>query len=716
MNNTILNVNQNEPLVIIGNGPSLKGFDFKRFIGVKTLGMNAAYRYWDEIGWYPSYYCCLDDRLLETHYRQIYELLMEEKVERIFVTAKFLEFYPNLAQSNRVDLLDSFIPYWYENRGKNYGIPQRSSNAFLTDNPKKLTTGSYSVRYCIALGYCKILLLGIDCRYIPVVEGAKQVGDLKMVMEKTPTANPNYFFAGYQQAGDVFQVPNPAVHGGNLHLQSFEALRDDLSKYVPGAEVINCNQQSELYDKQVFSYIDFDLAVTGNRLGAIVVPTTSFELDRIIANFKFWNQPGHVPYLHPPDRPSVYLHFVFNSSVDIKFELEARAAFKQAEWVARCFKDIRFSYCNLRGMQDIYRRSAEGEVSAEGYKSGPNNQFFMIIEKLARDYPYIFYMETDCFPIRPNWLQKLIEIVNSTEAFWIKGSLYRGTSGVDQLYQNHLNGNAIYATGNSDFQRFVREIWKPFLFHTTKYNNRRIAYDCLLPIYFDRADASSKSNNKLIWYQWQNVASRFSYTNFIQNHSGTREAKGESEISVQQILRHYPETYIVHGSHFATEIGLEIQSLKRKKIIDKSIVESDYKANNSFKRLYFIGKHLEGQVKEIEDDTFQLHGNFSNNYIAYIYSGIIQASSTLKGEVDVDLSTQATLVLSLNRHGSTKFEGLICRYPLPSGTHKLEISSHFKESHSGVRIQIAVDDDGNSHDNIIKIKSYSLKQADESLS
>ncbi len=40
--------------IVMGNGPSLKGFDFTRLNGVTTLGMNAAYRYWDQIGWYPT--------------------------------------------------------------------------------------------------------------------------------------------------------------------------------------------------------------------------------------------------------------------------------------------------------------------------------------------------------------------------------------------------------------------------------------------------------------------------------------------------------------------------------------------------------------------------------------------------------------------------------------------------------------------------------------
>ncbi len=675
MSNTILNVNPNEPLVIIGNGPSLKGFDFKRFRGLKTLGMNAAYRYWERIGWYPSYYCCLDDRLLETHYRQIYDLLMEEKVERVFVTVKFLEFYPDLASHDRVDILDSFIPYRYKTRGQKYGIPQRSSSAFLTDNPKKLTTGSYSVRYCIALGYLKILLLGIDCRYIPVVEGAKQVDDLKMVMEKTPAINPNYFFEGYQQAGDVFQVPNPEVHGGNLHLQSFEALRNDLPKYVPGVELINCNQASELYDKRVFSYQDFDLAVTGNRLGAIVVPTIKHELGRILENFSLWNRPNCAPYLQPPSRPSVYLHFVLNSSKDIEFESKVTSAFEKTELVKQCFKGIRFDYCNLEGMRDLYRRSYKGEVSAEGYKSGPNNQFFTTIETLVQNYPYIFYMETDCFPIKSNWLQKLIEIVGVPENFWIKGSVYRGSSEVSEAFQTHINGNAIYAVGDLEFQRFIREIWKPFLLKLTRDKDPRIAYDCALPMYFADASASSQdSKDNFKWRQWQNLANRFTYTNYIQNHSGTEESKGLTKVSVGQILQYFPDTYIVHGAHFADEV--------------KHLALGGLNQNKNGKD---IQQNLQGDVKKIKSNVFHFNGHYSKNYLAYILLNNVMPRQTLRGKIEVIVSTTVTIVLSLNRHGTTKFEGSMQRQTLSPGTHILNIQHTFKQSHSACRLQLGVD-------------------------
>ena len=48
-------------------------------------------------------------------------------------------------------------------------------------------------------------------------------------MPRTPDHNPNYFFDDYQRAGDQFNVPNPDAHGGDLHLASFRALRDDLA-------------------------------------------------------------------------------------------------------------------------------------------------------------------------------------------------------------------------------------------------------------------------------------------------------------------------------------------------------------------------------------------------------------------------------------------------------------------------------------------------------
>lgn len=45
------------PLVLIGNGPSISGFDWERLDGVDTMAMNAFNRVSEETGWFPTYYC-----------------------------------------------------------------------------------------------------------------------------------------------------------------------------------------------------------------------------------------------------------------------------------------------------------------------------------------------------------------------------------------------------------------------------------------------------------------------------------------------------------------------------------------------------------------------------------------------------------------------------------------------------------------------------------
>jgi hypothetical protein len=663
-----------QKLVVIGNGPSLKDFDFNNFRGLKTLGMNAAYRYWERINWYPTYYCCLDDRLLETHYQQIYDLLMTEKVERIFVTYRFLDFYPQLATHPRVDVLDSFVSHRYQTRHQQYGFPRKEANSFLTDYPKKLTTGCYSIRYGIYLGYRQILLLGIDCRYVPVVTGARVVDELKMVMDETPQSNQNYFFDDYQQAGDVFQIPNPEVHGGNLHLQSFEALRDDIPNYTPGVEIINCNKQSELYVYNVFPYQTFEVASCGNKLGAVVVPTIKFELERILENFKLWNQLAYLPYLQPPDKPSTYLHFVFNAFRDEAMEEQITEAFKAAKLVAKCFQDIRFSYCELSGMDDIYRRSYQGEVGSWGYKSGPNNQFFMTIEKFSADYPYIFMMETDCFPVKANWLQRAAEIANNSERFWIKGSLYRGNSPIMKSQQDHINGNALYASGDRDFQCFIREVWKPFVLKNTKEVDRTLAYDCAIARYFDKAESAT---NNFPWLHWQNTAHLLTYTNFIQNHSGGREAKGEDEITLKEILSYCPDTYVVHAPHFGPQVAAN-QNGGNNIVVD---------------RVKFDEIYLQGKIDKLQENLFELSGNFAGNYIAYLFKGKVRSNNALEGLVKISLTTSQTIVLSLNRQGMKKFEGTTIKYSLSPGNHEIKVTHSFKDSHTGCRIQLGVEGD-----------------------
>ena len=88
-------MSRNRTIFVLGNGPSLRGFDFHTLDGFDTLGMNAAYRHWDQIGWYPTYYCCLDDQLIQTHHLEILRLVNEGLVKGAFLHGSFLNFIQN---------------------------------------------------------------------------------------------------------------------------------------------------------------------------------------------------------------------------------------------------------------------------------------------------------------------------------------------------------------------------------------------------------------------------------------------------------------------------------------------------------------------------------------------------------------------------------------------------------------------------------------------
>ena len=231
----------NNSIFILGNGPSMRGFDFNKLGNVPTMGLNAAYRYWEKINWYPTYYCCLDVEVLSSHKDQIKNLILTNKVKKIFVKQCLIDLVPVLKDNPDVII--------YENIS-------RSSNFFKSRQPGKLTTGSHCIRFAMALGFTNIYLLGIDLRYVEMIKESKRqtINGYKLIITETPKNNPNYFFDGYQQKGDRYHLPNPHIQNENLHQLAFEVLRNDIAQYKFNINIFNCNKKSVLYDNNVFPY------------------------------------------------------------------------------------------------------------------------------------------------------------------------------------------------------------------------------------------------------------------------------------------------------------------------------------------------------------------------------------------------------------------------------------------------------------------------------
>jgi len=242
-------------IVILGNGASLRGFDLHLFQSVSTLGMNAAYRYWERINWYPDYYVCVDDQMIQTHHEAIRELVQKKKVKAALVKAQILDYYPELMDIDSLYFLESFQISLRKKLVEKHQVPKIFSKEFQSCEPSKITTGAYSVRFAAFIGYREITMLGIDLKYQEIIPEAVYRGGSKLEIAETPRKNPNYFFDDYQQKGDQYNIPNPPIYNENLHVNSFKALAKDVTLYNWNAKIYNSNLSSVLHEESIFPFV-----------------------------------------------------------------------------------------------------------------------------------------------------------------------------------------------------------------------------------------------------------------------------------------------------------------------------------------------------------------------------------------------------------------------------------------------------------------------------
>ncbi len=663
-------------LVVIGNGPSLRDFDFHSLRGADTLGMNAAYRYWDRIEWYPDHYCCLDDQLIETHHEEIQRLVHSGCVRSAFVAGNYLILHPEDADNPRITVLDEFSRHWAERRGKSFGRDFVSHPAFQSSDTRKVTTGAYAVRYGAFLGYRRLALIGIDLRYVELLPEAKlqQEGGIALEITATPDKNPNYFFDDYQRAGDRYNVPNPAQHDFDLNPQSFEVLARDFES-LP-VLIVNCNPGSELERRKIFPLKTLKEAIHAPDLGAVVVPTHKGEKDQILASLALWDKPPCRPFVVPPDCPPK-LVIVFNNSSGKEIAAEIETAFQGSKTLETMFSGIEFRYLDLSGEKDSYIRDYKVGSGEHGYKSGPNHQFFETMRLVSDCGPYIYLMETDCAPLGPNWLGHLSEAVSGAEPFWIKGSAYRGDTSLSPRFARHLNGSAIYAVGDPSFQSFISEHWEPALLAMVATEDRRLAYDCGLETLFT---ASEPTPNSTGWRLWQETAHKFRYTGLLQNRSAAVDLDADPSELAETGAQN--GCVVLHNARVTRYMeGLEQPAARSKKPKKNSAPPDD---------LHFVSTIMHGAVQK-DGAVYNLSPG-KDNWIAAHFVGQIRQGHEVRAAWEITLEAPANFVISLYRHGDTVAERSFIEQSLEEGSNKVRLSHVFEHDHEGLRLQLHVVD------------------------
>eukprot|EP00457_Paulinella_chromatophora_P000632 gb/GEZN01000632.1/.p1 GENE.gb/GEZN01000632.1/~~gb/GEZN01000632.1/.p1 ORF type:complete len:1205 (+),score=162.80 gb/GEZN01000632.1/:248-3862(+) len=135
-------------------------------------------------------------------------------------------------------------------------------------------------------------------------------------------------------------------------------------------------------------------------------------------------------------------------SLVIATNKDATDQFKHELWelfvpVQSCFRDLTFVTTH----------------APDGYPQGPNAALFDLHKIMhSRGVGYFISLEPDVFPMRPRWLEQLYGLIPPlAEDFWVKGSapLWAGAKESNQIL--HMNGNALYNSGDPEFLEFIQE-------------------------------------------------------------------------------------------------------------------------------------------------------------------------------------------------------------------------------------------------------------------
>lgn len=259
-NYSILNKikNNDKKLFILGNGPSLGKVmnDPKKLQVLRdnhTFGLNAAYRAYEKYNFYPTYFGCFDYIVNNSHKSNFENLVLTDNpIQQFFFIGDSnnkQNLYSNDTINNKRFVNLNFITRTPDEKKRN-DIIAYDYNHF-TD---MLTSGTNSVQIGIIKGYKEIILLGCDCNYVEIVDGAECIDNKgKVQINNNVNENPNYWFNEYQQKGDQFNIPNTT----GCQLPAWHRLNNTIKELNLNVNITNVNDNSNIKCFKSYTYDEY---------------------------------------------------------------------------------------------------------------------------------------------------------------------------------------------------------------------------------------------------------------------------------------------------------------------------------------------------------------------------------------------------------------------------------------------------------------------------
>lgn len=219
---------EKKTLYIIGTGPSLKNMDMSLLKDKDTITFNRAYVAYEDWGFTPTYYMCIDANDLRSIYGDLHEL----------ITTTDTKFY--LSQTTDNDKHDP-EDFWQEEWVSDQDMLPKHPNVTLCTDTLQYTPGLHTgIRFldiwkncnpnpninelkfdfvpnagCQAIilaftlwGYDEVAFVGCDCRYKNDDESNKYLIKKGKSFRSTENYDVNHFRDDYFGKGITFGVPN----------------------------------------------------------------------------------------------------------------------------------------------------------------------------------------------------------------------------------------------------------------------------------------------------------------------------------------------------------------------------------------------------------------------------------------------------------------------------------------------------------------------------
>ena len=235
-----------KPILIIANGKSAGKINWdwlkQNSDKLDTFGMNSAYKIYEKLDFYPTYYANMDDVVLVSHKKKLQDLLNKKRIQKCFYL-KWCGFLKYPKSYYTFEENETYIPI-IKNGG--WKLSRSPTNFSSWSN-----TGSDCVQLAIMMGYREIYIIGVD-GYIEKINEAKTVmknGRKTFIIKKTPEDNPNYFFKEYQEEGEEYNPPDAI----KWHVPGWE----NANKYCKLMDIKLLNMSNPNYIKSI-PFIDYE--------------------------------------------------------------------------------------------------------------------------------------------------------------------------------------------------------------------------------------------------------------------------------------------------------------------------------------------------------------------------------------------------------------------------------------------------------------------------